>query len=85
MSDVKKMGGILDRLQIITAGGYFLDQLFDYTSGNLDYKGINESHKAATSATNWLIWKYTWSDSNNTRIEGPLEGAWDNRASLDWA
>ena len=62
-----------------------LDTRMTYSSGDLQYKGIHATHKAATSDTSWLIWKYTWTASDLTRIEGPLEGSWDNRASLDWA
>lgn len=54
-------------------------------SGELTYKGIHATHKAATSDTSWLIWKYTWTSANVTRIEGPLEGSWDGRAALAWA
>ena len=61
------------------------DTRFEYVSGNLTYKGIHATHKAATSDTAWLIWKYSWSGGNLVRIEGPLEGSWDGRAALAWA
>jgi hypothetical protein len=32
----------------------------------------------------WEIWKYTYSDGNKVREEGPLPGAWNNRAGLKW-
>ena len=57
----------------------------DYTSGDLDYKGLHENNKANTDDGNWRIWKYTWSGDNPVLIEGPLSGSWDNRASLEWA
>jgi hypothetical protein len=84
MSDTKKMGGLIDRHQIINAGGYFLDQRFDWTSGDLDYRGVHEKHNAATTDTGWIIWKYSYTGDNVVRIEGPLEGAWDSRTGLDW-
>lgn len=62
-----------------------LDTRMEYTDGQINYKGIHGTHKAATSDTAWLIWKYSWTGTDITRIEGPLEGAWDNRASLGWA
>jgi hypothetical protein len=63
-----------------------LDTRMEYSGGgDLQYKGVHGTHKAATSNASWLIWKYTWTGSDLTRIEGPLEGAWDNRATLDWA
>jgi len=64
----------------------WLDQRMDYTSGDLDYRGITEAHKASEGASVWWIWKYTWdAGSNCTRIEGPLLGSWTDRASLAWA
>jgi hypothetical protein len=60
------------------------DQRQDYTSGEMDYRGTNAIHKAATTATTWQITKYTWVSSNCTRVEGPLEGSWDGRAALSW-
>ncbi len=62
----------------------WLDQRFDYTSGSLDYKGVNETHKALITDTDWYVWKYTWSSGNCTRIEGPLKGSWQGRAALSW-
>ncbi|NIR65847.1 MAG: hypothetical protein GWO10_19280 [candidate division Zixibacteria bacterium] len=67
-----------------------LDTRFESDSNkNMKYKGIHATHKALTSDSNWLIWKFTWElisgDYCLKRIEGPLEGAWDNRASLAWA
>lgn len=64
---------------------YWKDQRFDWTSGNLDYKAFNATHKAATSDATWYIWKYTYSAGNLTRTEGPLEGSYDGRAALAWA
>ena len=61
-----------------------LDTRFEYSSGDLIYKGLHATHKAATSATDWIIWKYSWTGIDITRIEGPLTGAWDNRSSLGW-
>jgi hypothetical protein len=68
----------------VSANDYWHDQRLEYSSGDLIYLGKNTTHKALTSATTWEIWKYTWSSGDCTRIEGPLTGAWDNRASLSW-
>jgi hypothetical protein len=79
---------IITELQNIVTeldGSKWKDQRYDYTSGNLDYKGVNETHKAATDSSTWEISKYTWTGSNITRIEGPLTGSWDGRAALAWA
>ena len=67
-----------------SSGSIWKDQRFDYTSGDLDYKGFNTRHKAATTRDDWHIWKYTWTDGNCVRIEGPLIGVWDNRATMAW-
>ena len=37
------------------------------------------------SATNWVIWKYTYVTGALTKIEGPLVGTWDGRGALDWS
>lgn len=71
-------------IEDLLAGVYWKDERYDYTSGNLDYKGLNTVHDAATSATTWNIYKYTWSGTNLDRIEGPLIGSWDGRAALSW-
>lgn len=61
-----------------------LDTRMEYSGENIIYKGIHATHDAVTSNTSWLVWKFTWSGGNLIRIEGPLEGSWDNRASLGW-
>jgi hypothetical protein len=68
----------------IALGTFWQDVRFDYTSGNLDYKGAHYSHDAGTDSPDWEVWKYTWSSGDCVRIEGPLQGAWDNRATLGW-
>lgn len=85
MADYLDFGGIRDRKTIAILNGYFKDKRWDYTSGNLDYRGFHFEHKADTSATDWEIWKYTWLNSRMVREEGPLKGSWDGRADLDWA
>ena len=71
---------------LANTSAYWLDQRLDYTSGDLDYRGVNVGHKAGTGTNTWYVWKYTWNGSGAcTRIEGPLVGSWDNRASLAWA
>lgn len=66
-------------------GARWNDQRFDYTSGDLDYRGANETHNAVITSESWYIWKYTYSGGDLVRIEGPLTGSWDGRASLGWA
>lgn len=85
MTDDDGAGGILNRPDLIALESYWRDQRLEYTSGLVDYIGRHHQHKAPTSNENWAIWKFTWTGSDCIRIEGPLTGAWDNRASLAWA
>ena len=75
MGDVEKL----------LAEGYWKDQRLEYSGSNLIYKGLNTVHKAATDATTWYIWKFTWAGKNCTRIEGPLVGSWDGNSGLAWS
>jgi YD repeat-containing protein len=78
--------GISDRLTLVTAGAYFKDRRKEYnTDGNVVYEGVSLVSNAETSDSEWHIWRYTYDSSGNRiREEGPLDGSWDGRASLDW-
>ena len=78
------VGGVKSRDHIINLGAYWKDQIFEYSSGVLSYRGCHFLHNPGTDDDMWSIWKYTYSDGDLTRIEGPLSGAWDSRAALDW-
>ena len=72
-------------VEALLADNYFKDNRFDYDGDNLlIYMGKNTTHKASESSATWFIWKLAWSSGNLTRKEGPLVGAWSNRASLSW-
>jgi len=76
----------LSDVEKLLAGHYWKDQRFDYTSGNLDYKGLSITHKAATDAGDlWYVWKFTWASGNLTRIEGPINCNWDDITGEAWA
>jgi len=77
-------GGILQRADLINLRCYWRQKLIEYTSGLPDYIGCHYSEKAPTSDADWSVWKFTWVGSDCTKIEGPLSGAWDNRATLSW-
>ena len=62
----------------------WLDRRFEWSSGDLAYKGLHLNRGASESDPGWYIWKYTWSNGNPIRIEGPIMGEWNNRASLSW-
>jgi len=57
---------------------------YDYTSGDLDYKGLNTDECATDGDTSWRIWKYTWDGGNMTKLQGPLVGTWTGRSGLGW-
>ena len=69
----------------LTAGTYWRDVRMEYSDGNIAYKGTHRQNNAGTDETTWVITKYTWSGSDIVRIQGPLLGSWDNRASLGWS
>lgn len=58
-----------------------LDTRFDPDDDAPDYIGINSSsNNATTSDTTWVIYKFTYSGSNTTRIQRAI-GSWDDRAT----
>ena len=79
------VGGILQRSDIIALCSYWKLKEFAYDgSGNLIYMGFHYNPKAPTSDDKWEVWKFTYTGTNITTIEGPITGIWDNRATLDW-
>jgi hypothetical protein len=78
------VGQINDRGQIINLDAYWRDERREYSNGKLIFKGCHYRHNTDSTEDDWEIWKYTWSDGENVRIEGPLPGAWSKRRSLDW-
>jgi hypothetical protein len=79
-----EVGGVRSLKNIISLGAYWRDVRMEFSPDGLIYRGANYFHNAETSDTNWEIWKYSHSGGNMVRIEGPLPGSWDNRATLDW-
>ena len=80
------MGYLRDRLTIAVLDGIWHDVRIEYdSSGYLLYRGVHDMHNIAITNEDWEIWKYTNDTSGRvTRIEGPLRGSWDGRASLLW-
>jgi len=66
----------------LLADNYWKDKRLDWTSGDLDYMGVNVTAGAATNAATWYVFKYTWASGNCTRIQGPVVGSWDGRPAL---
>jgi len=59
------------------------DILFDANDSQPDYIGLNFITFTANTATaNWVIYKFTYSGSNVTRIQKRENVAWDDRATL---
>ena len=79
-----EVGGVRDLGKIIDLGAYWRDVRMEFSSGDLIYRGVTYFHNIATSDSNWEIWKYNYSSGDMVRIEGPLPGSWDNRATLSW-
>lgn len=85
------MGGLYKQAAGLTAvdvnvalNTFWQDVRMEYSGGDIIYKGAHFAHDAAIADNKWEIWKYTWDGSDLTRIEGPLVGAWDDRATLGW-
>lgn len=57
------------------------DVRYDASDALPDYVGMNRTNGAATSATDWKIFKFTYSGSDATRIQLAY-GKWDDRAIL---
>jgi len=63
-----------------------LQQRFDYTGGPASspvYVGFAPAG-AATSASKWMVWKYTYSGSDPT-LKQTSYGTWDDRATLTYS
>jgi hypothetical protein len=61
--------------------GVYADIRFDADDSAPTYIGLNLLKGAATSMTDWKVYKFTYSGSNVTRIQLAY-GSWDNRASI---
>lgn len=78
-------GGILQRNALIGLNSYWRQKKFAYdASDNLEYIGFNSSPDDPTSASTWVVWKFAYTGTTLTEIQGPITGIWDNRATLDW-
>jgi hypothetical protein len=66
----------------VPVNGTFPLSKLDFTSGDLDYKGVNNSISAADADTDWIITKYTWVSGNPTVIKQRVT-SWTDRA-IGW-
>jgi hypothetical protein len=60
---------------------FYADIRFDPDDSQPTYIGLNVLNGAATSSTDWKIYKFTYSGSNTTRIQVAY-GSWDGRVAL---
>ena len=63
--------------------GFYADIRYDADDSAPTYIGLNPTNNAATTETDWKIFKFTYSGSNVTRIQVAY-GSWDGRAGLGW-
>lgn len=73
----------LTSLETSVNGSKYGASINTYSTGKLIYSARNEDQAAATSDTDWLIKKFTWSGEDLIMIE-ELTGSVDNQASLSW-
>jgi hypothetical protein len=52
--------------------------------GNKVYEGRHLKQSADMNDTDWYIWKYSMDGESRVGEQGPLIGAWTERAALDW-
>jgi hypothetical protein len=60
--------------------GWFSDIRFDADDSQPTYIGLNVTNPASVDATDWKIYKLTYSGSNTTRIQLAY-GTWTDRAT----
>lgn len=65
----------------LTDSGFYADIRFDPNDSAPDYIGLNVVNGAATSATDWKIYKFTQVAGISTRIQLAY-GSWDGRVAL---
>jgi hypothetical protein len=84
MSDA--VSGVTSINTLANLSSYWKDMRIYYDGNdNIEYICRNHVHKATTAIADWAIWKLTYSGDNISRMEGPLTGSVDNRATLSWA
>ena len=81
----ESVSGVNNVNTLANLNSYWKEKRFYYDgSGNLQYICKHHEHKAATSRSDWAVWKLTWSGNDIATMEGPIMGICDNRASLAW-
>jgi hypothetical protein len=79
------IGPLTDRQQQIEACIYWGTTIIDYdASSDIEYLSLHHEHNAVGTWTDWVIKKFTMGADGVALIE-ILTGAYDSRATLDWA
>jgi hypothetical protein len=65
----------------LSDAGFWAQILFDASDALPDYIGLNIDKDAATSLTDWKIYKFTYFGSDITKIQFSY-GSWDGRVAL---
>ena len=81
---MESAGGVLQRDALVGLHAYWKCKRFAYSGSDLIYMGFHAKAGIGTDDDMWAISKLTYSGNDLIRVEGPLTGAWDDRASLDW-
>lgn len=82
--NVDTLNANVDDLEALARDDYWQDTRIAYDAEKPVYVGRHRTHGASTAAASWKIWRLTWSGDDLVRKQGPLDGAWDDRASLSW-
>ncbi len=78
-------GGFQTNSDIIAANIHKTYSRFEHDANSrIIYSGWHVVHGAALTHPKWVITKYTYNGNGNVSIIEKLEGAWNDRASLDW-
>jgi hypothetical protein len=79
------MSEYFERWALIQTDGIWQERNFYRDgSGNIEYICRNKRFDALTSDEDWYVWRFYYTGSNLDKIRGPLRGAADDRATLDW-
>lgn len=70
-----------ERPPMLSDLGFFADIQFDASDAAPNYIGLNILKGASDGATDWKIYKFTYSGANITRIQLAY-GTWTGRAAL---
>lgn len=78
-------GGFSSNADIIAANLHKAYVKFEYDGNSrIVYGAWHLVHGSADTHPKWVVTKYTYDGNGNLTVMEKLEGAWDDRATLDW-